>query len=209
MKNARFIFICSLFHPLLSIAQQPNADSTKPKWAFSTSAYYYVVPSEKNTASLIGYADHGALHFEARYNYEDHKTGSAFIGWRFETGEKFVFGATPMAGIVFGNTDGVAPGLELDASYGIFDFYSETEYVFDFAGEENNYLYTWGEIGVAPLNRFRTGLSFQRTKLYQSQFEVQRGIFAEYQIWKFTIGAYYFDPFADGQYVIASLSFDF
>jgi hypothetical protein len=195
--------------PLFSKGQDAPPDSAKSVWSFSTSAYFYIVPDEKSTVSLIGYADHKSLHLEGRYNYEDHKTGSVFAGWRFETGEKFVFSATPMLGLVFGNTNGIAPGLELEASYGIFDFYSETEYVIVFSGKENNFLYTWGEIGVSPLDRFRTGLSYQRTKLYQSKFDVQRGLFAEYQVWKFTIGAYYFDPFNESQYVIASLSFDF
>ena len=190
-------------------SQVEKKDSVKPKWAFSTSAFYYIIPEEKNTLTLIGYADYQSLHLEARYNYEDQKTGSVFGGWRFETGNKFVFGATPMIGFVFGNTDGIAPGLELDASYKIFDFYSETEYLVDFSGGENNFLYTWGELGVTPFKSFRTGVSYQRTKLYQSQFDIQRGLFAEYQVWKVTAGLYFFDPFADSQFVIATLSFDF
>jgi len=209
MQNRSVFFITLLFLPLLSVAQDAPPDSAKAAWSFSTSAYYYIVPDEKNTVSVIGYADHKSLHFEGRYNYEDHKTGSVFAGWRFEGGNRFVFGATPMIGMVFGNTNGFGGGLELDANYGIFDFYSETEYIIDFSGSENNFLYTWGELGVSPFDRFRTGISYQRTKLYQSQFDVQRGLFAEYQIWKFTIGAYYFDPFSDSQYAIVSLSFDF
>ncbi len=184
-------------------------DSTSSKWSFSTSGYYYMIPSQQNTLTLIGYADHSWLHLEARYNYEDQKTGSAFAGWRFETGNQFVFGATPMIGLAAGNTDGIAPALELDATYKIFDYYSESEYLFDFSGKENNFLYTWGELGITPFNSFRTGFSYQRSKLYQSKFEIQRGVFAEYQIWKFTAGVYYFDPFSTDQFVIASLSFDF
>src|SRR5580765_1585281 len=134
MQKRLLHFSCWILFPLISIGQEGTSDSAKSAWSFSTSAYYYIVPSEKNTASIIGYADHHSLHFEARYNYEDHKTGSVFAGWRFETGTKFVFGATPMVGLVFGNTDGVGPALELDASYGVFDFYSETEYIIDFAG---------------------------------------------------------------------------
>jgi hypothetical protein len=209
MQKQLFYFVYLILTPLVSICQQEESDSAKSEWSFSTSAYYYIVPSEKNTASIIGYADKNSLHFEGRYNYEDHKTGSVFAGWRFETGNKFVFGATPMAGLVFGNTDGAGPGLELDASYGRFDYYSETEYILDFAGKENNFLYTWGELGVTPFTSFRTGISYQRTKLYQSSFDVQRGIFAEYQFWKITTGVYYFDPFANSQFVIVSLSFDF
>ena len=190
-------------------AQEEPTDSTNSKWSFAASAYYYIIPGQENILNLIGYADRKSLHLEARYNYEDLKTGSVFAGKRFEWGNKFVFGATPLTGLVVGNTDGAAAGLELDASYKIFDYYSETEYVFDFSGRENNFLYTWGEIGVAPFRNFRTGISYQRTKLYQSQFEVQRGIFTEYQFWKLTTGVYLFDPFSDSQFLIATLSFDF
>ena len=208
MKIKSIYFIFFNFYSLATLAQY-EGDSAQSKWSFSTSGYYYIIPGEKNTLTLIGYADYKSLHFEARYNYEDHKTGSLFAGRRFETGEKFVFGATPMVGVVFGNTDGLAPGIELDASYKIFDYYSETEYVFDFSGKENNYLYIWGEIGINPFNRFRTGLTYQRTKLYQSELDIQRGIFAEYQFWKITAGAYLFDPFSGNQFVIAALSIDF
>jgi hypothetical protein len=205
-------FILSFLAGIISTSgrsQKVATDSAPPKWSFSAAAYYYIVPDQENTVSVIGYADHQSLHLEGRYNYEDFKTGSLFAGWRFEKGNKFVFGATPMLGLVVGNTDGFAPALELDASYKIFDYYSETEYVLDFSGKENNFLYTWGELGVTPFNRFRTGISYQRTRLYQSQFEIQRGIFAEYQFWKLTTGLYYFDPFSNSQFVIASLSIDF
>ena len=190
-------------------SQQTPGDSTIKKWAFAASSYYYIIPGQSNTLSLIGYADRNALHLEGRYNYEDHKTGSLFAGWRFETGNKLVLGLTPMLGLVLGNTDGIAPAIEIDASFKIFDYYSETEYVIDFSGSENNYLYTWGELGIAPFNSFRTGISFQRTKLYQFGFDVQRGIFAEYQFWKITTGLYFFDPFSNNQFLIALLRFEF
>jgi len=208
MKNILLPILIFLCVANTSFSQE-KSDSTTSKWTFSASAFYYIITEEKNTATVIGYADYKSFHFEARYNYEDRKTGSIFVGRRFETGNKFVFGATPMAGLVFGNTDGFAPALELDAAYKIFDYYSETEYVIDFSGSENNFLYTWGELGVTPFGSFRTGLTYQRTKLYQSNFEVQRGIFAEYGFWKITTGLYFFDPFSDSQFVIASLSFDF
>lgn len=195
--------------PCTLLAQQITADSSQPKWSFSTSGYYYFVPDDKNTFTLIGSADHKALHFEGRYNYEDVNTASAFAGWRFETGEKFQFGATPMIGFAVGNTDGFIPALELDASYKIFDFYSESEYLIDFSSNENNFFYVWSELGVTPFDALRTGISIQRTKLYQTGLDTQRGIFAEYSFWKLTAGMYYFNPFSTNNFVIASLSFDF
>ena len=185
------------------------AYAEKETWSFSTTAYYYFVPDNQNLLSLLGYADYKSLHLEARYNYEALHTGSVFAGWRLETGEKLLFAATPMFGFLFGQTTGVAPGLELELSYKAFDFYSETEWVADFSGGENNYLYTWLELAATPFKNFRTGISAQRARIYHTDFDMQRGFLAEYSFWKLTAGVYYFDPFAPGNFLIFSLKLGF
>ena len=190
-------------------AQEQQKDSIESKWSFSASAYYYFVSDNENTLSVIGYADYKKLHLEARYNYEGRQTGSAFAGWRFETTGKNTFGATPMMGIVFGNTNGIAPALELDATFKRFVFYSETEYVLNFSGKENNFLYTWGELSFKPLEALSVGFCYQRTLLYQTDLEVQRGIMAKYFGRNFNIGAYYFNPFSSDDLLTISLSIDF
>jgi hypothetical protein len=207
----RKIFLSTIiyFFPLILLAQQHVADSTQATWSFSASGYYYFIPEEENSSTLIGYADHKSLHFEGRYNYEDQNTASLFAGWRFETGKNFQFSATPMAGVAFGNTNGFIPAVELEASYKIFDFYAETEYLIDFAGKDNNFLYTWSELAVSPFDFLRTGITAQRTRLYQTALDVQRGIFAQYSFWKLTAGIYYYNPFSKDNFVIASLSVDF
>lgn len=209
LRNIVFAGLLLLVPASRLLAQESKADSSGSSWAFSATGYYYFVPEDRNLLSLIGYADHKALHLESRYNYEDLNTGSAFAGWKFETGKEFIFAATPMLGFVFGNTNGFIPAAELEASYKIFDFYSETEYVFDFAGKENNYLYTWSELALSPIESLRTGITAQRTRLYQTSLDLQRGIFAQYSFWKLTAGAYYFNPFSSDNLVIISLSVDF
>src|SRR6476660_6707255 len=125
MQKIFFLFTISVL-PCKLFAQENVADSSESKWSFSVSGYYYFIPEKENALTLIGYADYKALHLEGRYNYEDQNTASAFGGWRFETGKKFQLGVTPMAGFAFGNTNGFAPALELDATYKILDFYSES-----------------------------------------------------------------------------------
>src|SRR6187402_3699115 len=78
-----------------SFAQQTTKDSLQTKtdtvssaWSFAAATYYYILPGEKNTATILGYADHKALHLETRYNYEDRETGSVFAGYMFEAGNK-------------------------------------------------------------------------------------------------------------------------
>jgi hypothetical protein len=197
------LYQCSLF------AQQQAEDSLRKPWSFSTTGYYYFVPDDENTFTLIGYADYRNLHFEARFNYEDENTGSVFGGYRFEIGNKIQFGITPMAGVVFGNTNGIAPGLELDITYKKFDYYSETEYVIDFSGKENNFLFIWGELAFSPLPALRTGIAWQKTHLYQTEFTVQRGLFAEYTFRKFGLGVFCFNPFTSDIIFSTSLTVDF
>src|SRR5262245_216550 len=79
MKKTFFIFISSIL-PYTLFSQVNTVDSSESKWSFSASGYYYFIPEEANAGTLIGYADYKALHLEARYNYEDQNTGSAFGG---------------------------------------------------------------------------------------------------------------------------------
>ena len=192
-----------------SLQATPDSVSSSSSWSFAASAYYYILPGEKNTTTLLGYADHKWLHLEARYNYEDRKTGSVFGGYLVDGGGKLTWSLTPMIGFVFGNTDGIAPGLETSLAWKKFDFYSESEYVFDFTAKENNFFYTWTELAITPFRNFRTGISGNRTRLYQSELEVQKGIFTEYSFWKLTTGLHYFNPFSDDYFLIATLSIEF
>ncbi|HZZ74519.1 MAG TPA: hypothetical protein VFE04_01255 [Puia sp.] len=205
-----FLFAAFPVFAFTQIGQiRPAADTTSSPLSVSASAYYYFVQgSSNNSVTLIGYLDYKSLHIEPRYNYEAENAGSVFAGWKFEAEGKVSFAATPMAGIVFGSMKGFAPGLELEFSYKVFDFYSESEYVIDQAGSEFNFFYTWTELGYSPLEKFRTGISIQRTLLYQTALDLQRGVFAEYSFWKLTAGLHYFNPFSKDYFFMASLNFE-
>ena len=101
------------------------------------------------------------------------------------------------------------PGLEMEIVYRKFDLYSESEYIFDLTGKENNFFYAYSELAIRPINPLRTGITIQRTRLFQSERELQRGIFAEYYFGRFRLGAFYFSPFASDNFWIASASVDF
>ena len=82
-------------------------------WSFSISAYTYFVPNSHEYVQPTFTADHDWLHLEARYNYEDQNTASAWVGYNFAGGEKLAWEITPMIGGVFGDTSGVAPGFKV------------------------------------------------------------------------------------------------
>lgn len=199
------------------IAQQKANDPSKEKdiscanaWSFEIDAYYYIMPNDKNTTTLITTADHSDLHLEARYNYEDEKTFSFFGGYNFETGNDVVLDLTPMTGFAVGNINAVIPGLELGISWKILDYYSESEYVFDLEGKENDYFYTWAELGITPFDNFRAGAVVTRTLLYQSDLEFERGAFVQYSFRKVKVLIYYFNPFSkDESYLIPTVGIVF
>src|SRR5947208_3538089 len=63
----------------------PNS-STQQAWAFALTADGYVAPNENAYVSPILVADRACLHLEARYNYENLKTGSLWVGYTFSLG---------------------------------------------------------------------------------------------------------------------------
>jgi hypothetical protein len=205
-----FVFICI---PVITEAQigqiKSPADSNRAQRSVSATGYYYFVPDAgNNTLTLIGYLDYKSVHMEPRYNYEGQNTGSLFAGYKFQAEGKLSLALTPMLGIVFGSLKGFAPGVELELSFKSFDFYTENEYVIDQDGSQYNYFYTWTELGYSPFEKFRAGISAQRTRLYETGLDIQRGVFAEYSFWKLTAGVHYFNPFTSDYFFIASLNFE-
>jgi hypothetical protein len=196
---------------LASLTACAQETSTPPQndWRFSAWAELFIIPGEQDFLNPTFYARHNKLHLEARYNYEDFQTTSLWAGRRFEFGKDMKFVFVPMAGVVFGNTNGMAPGLEMEIIYKKFDFYSESERVFDFHTKDNNFFYQYGELAMRPVKAIRAGMVVQRTRVVDTERELQRGAFAEYYYKSFRAGVFAFGPFSEARYWIASVSIDF
>jgi hypothetical protein len=178
-------------------------------WSFYAEADNYLFPTEPDILNMIAMADKDLLHLEARYNYENRNTASIFGGLNFSWGNKLKLELTPMAGIVFGRLNGFAPGLETFLLYKVFEFNTQTEWVFDFSGKEGNFIYTFLQLGANVSDHFGLGITAQRTRLYQTDFDLQRGIFARYSFWKLNAEFSYFNPFSSSYFFVAMLSTDF
>ena len=190
-------------------AAQPAEESPAPTWSGFASLFAYAVPDEDTFVQPTVAVDRDWLHLEARVNYEDLDTGSAWIGRNFSVGDRVTLEITPMAGAVFGNTAGVAVGYSGTLAWRTLDLSSETEYVFDAGESSNSFLYTWSELGWAPVDWFRGGLSVQRTKVYQTEFDIQRGFFGALSLGPWEASAYLFNPDADTPTVIIGVTFSF
>ncbi len=143
---------------------------------YSLSAFGYWVEGEDFFILPIATADFGTLHLEARYNYEDFKTGSLFAGWNLAFGSTVEVNLTPIGGVAFGRTTGLIPGLEAEVLYDILGFSLEGEYIFDLEDSAANFLYVWSELYASPTEWLFGGLAVQRMMVVQEDAEVSRGL---------------------------------
>lgn len=178
-------------------------------WTFGVTAYPTLVQGGQNYTSAIAIADHGALHLEARVNYESIGARSAFVGWNFSGTGDIVWRLTPMLGGAWGTTQAAVPGFEASIAWKGLDFYIEAELVRDNAERTSSYVYAWSELGYRPVEWLRAGLAGQRTKLYGGERDFQRGPFLQLTWERATVGAYWFNPATSEQIFVGMLSFAF
>lgn len=172
------------------------------RWAFSLAAYAYVVPDAPDYLQPTLTADRGRLHLEARYNYEDLDTASAWVGYTFSGGDTLTFEVTPMLGGVFGNTAGIAPGFELTLGYRRLELYSEGEYVFDTSDSSGSFFYSWSELTFAPVDWLRFGLVGQRTRVYQTDRDIQHGLLVGISLEHVDLTFHAFNPGGEDQTLV-------
>ena len=189
----------------------PDPGANKPGWAYSATGMYYALPDQSDFLLAVAIAERGPLHLEARYNYEALDAGSIFVGWKFSGGEALTYELTPIIGAVFGAAQGIAPGFEASVAYGITDFYTEAEHVYDTGVKEDSFTYAWSELGLSPLEWLRFGLVGQRTRVYNSARDIQQGGFAQIITpGKVTLGLYVFNPDVSAdRFAILSLAAEF
>jgi hypothetical protein len=176
----RVLAVAALLCPVRVSAQTAPvptaaADSGANSWSFSLTADAYLVPDAQSFVSPVMTADHGGLHLEARFNYEDRSTGSLWFGYNFSVGEQLKLEVTPMIGGVVGTTAGVAPGYQVTLSYGRLSFSDTGEYVFDVRDRSGSFFYAWPQVAYSLIDALKVGFVAQRTKAYHADFDIQRG----------------------------------
>jgi hypothetical protein len=187
----------------------PAPENPTNQWSFSTSLYGYIIPDSRDYVNPNFTADRDWLHLEARYNYEALETGSVWVGYNFSAGDKLSFQITPMLGGVFGELTGIAPGYTLSLSYKRLALSSQGEYVFDTGDSSGDFFYTWSELTYSPLEWLRAGLAIQRTKAYQTDFDIQRGVIVGVTYKSVDFAAYVFNLGWTDPTVVLAATFSF
>lgn len=207
MKNLILISVLVIVSCTFSTAQE-SSDTTEKQWNFSADANFYFIPDDFFVLPVFK-ADKNKLHLEARYNYEDRETFSVWAGYNFMGGKKVEYTITPMIGGVVGLSNGIAPGLEFTFTYKGFEWYAESEYLFEVESNENNFFYMWSDITYSPNDWLWFGISGQRTRLYQTDLDIQRGLLMGGGYKNFELTGYLYNLGFDDPFVLITLSASF
>lgn len=192
-----------------SLAQSaPESEKAAEPWAYWAGLDAFITPDDHYVAPTL-MADRAWLHLEARYNYEGQDTASAWVGYNINHANRESWVITPMIAAVFGDTSGVAPGVEAIAAWKNFDFYTEGEYLISSGDDEDDFTYFWSELAYSPLEWLRAGIAAQRTRAYETDVDVQRGLLVGLKFGKMTLTTSLFEPGSDDQTVVVTGSTEF
>jgi hypothetical protein len=213
LQLAGFVLILSLARDALAqAASAPLSHNVHPPsknpWTFTLITDGYIIPDEDGFANPNFTADHGWLHLEARYNSEDFRTGSAWIGYNFTAGKKLILNVTPMIGGVFGRTNGVAPGCEASLIYKKVEASISNEFVFA-TGKSGSYYYNWPQVTYSPVDWLQVGLVAQRTKTYKTSLDTQPGFLVGLAHKRMEVTSYVFELGLAAPTVVLELGFSF
>ena len=192
-------------------AKTALADTGAPPnpWEFNLSLSGNLVPNGQSYFSPTFTADRDTLHLEARYNYEAQRAGSLWAGYNLSAGKKLILEATPMIGGVFGNVNGIAPGLEVTVTYKKLQLYSANEYIFDTGTKAGNFFYTWTQLTYSPVPWFMAGYVVQRTRAYSTALDIQRGLLVQVTHKKVTFSTQIFNMGETDPVVALALGYSF
>jgi hypothetical protein len=179
------------------------------EWTFFLGGYGYLGGGDSAYGSAALSADRNWLHLEARYNYENLRTGSLSTGYNFSAGHELVFRVTPMFGVVVGRTMGIAPGYELSLTYKRLELYSEGEYVRNTKDKQDSFFYSWNELRYSPVNWLHFGLVDQGSKAHRTEFEGQHGLSLGFNRQNIDYTTYTFITGSGGPSVVLALSYTF
>lgn len=203
MKRLAFLFLASIIS--LSVSAQDQDSTSGKAWEFNPDLNLYLIPDDFFILPIMR-ADRDWLHLEARYNYEDRETFSGWVGYNFTGGKKLKHTITPMIGGAFGLTQGFTTGLVMTFELGKFELYTESEYLFDSESKENNFYYNWSDLTYSPTDWLWVGLSGQRTKVYQTDLDIQRGILIGVGYKSFELTTYVYNIGFDDPFVLLTFS---
>jgi len=190
-------------------ALQADSERNETKWEFSLATFTYLAQHARDYVNPNFTADRDWLHLEARYNYEELKTGSVWFGYNFSSGKKLKFEATPMLGGVFGDITGIAPGYTITVRYRSIELSIQAEYFFDAATSDGDFFYSWSELSASPADWLRLGIVVERTQASGFSSDVRRGPLIGFKYKDVNLTTYWLAPGSDEATFVFAVTFNF
>lgn len=207
MKTKAYLSLVFATCAFAAFAQEKEVPVT-PGWEFNTELNFYFFKDDFFVVPVFQ-ADKNKLHLEARYNYEDMQTFSGWAGYNFTGGSKLEYRITPMIGGVVGLTNGIAPGLEMTFNFGKFELYTESELLLDPKIAENHFFYNWTDFTYSPKEWLWVGISGQRTRLYKTALDLQRGFLIGGALKNWEVTGYVYNAGFDNPFFLVTVGTKF
>lgn len=150
---------------------------------------------------------HNNSYVEMRFNYEDPYAVSLFYGKSIAFGKDDAFEFIPMLGGMAGNSFGVIPSFNLNAS-GKFNFASQNEYVFNLNDADANFFYDWTTLSTPIFHSLSAGLGFEALKTAVDPIDLKEGVSLSLAVGKFTTELYCFNFWETPPFFLLGIEFD-
>jgi hypothetical protein len=145
---------------------------------------------------------------EVRYNYEDAQTLSLFGGKTFTGGKSLQYSITPMTGASFGNFTGLSFAANAEVEWKNFYLSSQTQYSIATRINNDNFFFSWSELGYNISDHIFGGLAIQYTR-QQEMNKTEPGFVAGLNFKGVSIPFYVFSPFKPGRYFVLGLNYEY
>lgn len=183
----------------LNLKAQPSA---------SVQQYYYLGQETITFAPIATYQFDNKWYIEGRYNYEDLKTFSTYMGRTFQNNSAFTYTITPMVGGVLGRYKGGSVAANVSFEYKNFYLSTQPQYTVAIDGRENNFFYNWADLSYQITDWLGAGVSLQHTKLYQTKSTIEKGGLVEFSFKNWSVPLYIFNPELKERYFLVGVNFD-
>ncbi|MGH7493981.1 MAG: hypothetical protein ACREOO_16510 [bacterium] len=190
---------------LVTLCAAPGTCLAQQQWEGGLELYGNIVPDEPFSLTPIVNYNSDLLYIEARYNYEEMHSASLYVGKFFSKEGKLSFDFAPLLGIVAGDLNAGSVGASIELRLGKLQWSILPQYTFSWNGKTENFFYSWSELTFAASEWLYLGPAAQRTKLFESPFEVDSGMTLGFNLKQWSMQLYCFNPWNDGRYFLIGM----
>lgn len=147
------------------------------------------------------------IYFEARYNYEERKTFSLYIGRSFKTGKDSIFEIIPMFGGVIGEYTGISPALTCILKGKRLQGFSQSQYTIDLKGH-NNFFFNWTAISVPIIKKNGLGIAYRMVSVQGTPTVYNYGPMINFQTGSFTFQGFAYNFWQTNSLWMIGLEYD-